>query len=64
MPRELKSKAEFKELLESAREVRVSRHGDTAKVKVRTKDQLYTFKTTAEDADSLVKGIKVPVVEF
>ncbi len=64
MPRELKSKEEFEKLLESATEVRVSRHGDEAKVKLRTRDFLYTFKTTSEDADSLVKGTKAPVVEL
>ena len=64
MPKELRSKEEFQELLESATEVRVARDGDHAKVKLRTKMGLFTFKTTAEDADALVKGIKTPVVEF
>ncbi len=64
MPKELKDKAEFKKLLESAVEVRVSRNGDSAKVKLRTKGQLYTLRTTTEDADALVKGVKAPVVEF
>ncbi len=64
MPKEIKSKEQFEKLLESATEVRVSRKGDEAKVKLRTKEALYTFKTTAEDADSMVKGAKVPVTEF
>lgn len=64
MPRELKSKEEFQKLLEDAIEVRVVKRGDEAKVKARTKDALYTFKTTSEDADSLVKGVKAPVDEF
>lgn len=64
MPRELKSREEFQKLLEAATEVRVSRRGDEAKVKLRTGDALYTFKTTSAEADSLVKGTKVPVVEF
>jgi hypothetical protein len=50
--------------LETATEVRVSRNGDNAKVKVRAKDALYTFKTTGAEADSIIKGIKAPVVEF
>ena len=33
-------------------------------MKLRTKDALYTFKTTSEDADALVKGVKKPVLEF
>jgi hypothetical protein len=64
MPREIKSKEEFEKLLETATEVRVSKSGDAAKVKLRTKIALYTFKTTAEEADSLAKGAKAPVQEF
>ena len=64
MPKELKSKDEFQKLLESATEIRVSRHGDDAKVKLRTKDALYTFKTSTTDADAMVKGTKTPVVEY
>ena len=64
MPKELKSKDEFQKLLESATEVRISRQGDNAKIKLRTKDALYTFKTTGAEADSLAKGLKTPLVEF
>ena len=64
VPKEIKSKDELERLLGMASEVRVSRKGDAAKVKLRMKDALYTFKTTAADADALVKGTKVPVVEF
>lgn len=64
VPHELKSKEEFEKMVGSATEVRVTRRGDEAKVKLRTKTGLYTFKTTSEDADSLVKGAKAPVVEF
>jgi hypothetical protein len=42
----------------------VSKTGDSAKVKMRTRKALYTFKTTSEEADSMVKGAKVPVQEF
>jgi len=64
VPKELKSRDEVQKLLERATEVRVSRHGDEAKVKIRTREALYTFKTTSEEADSLVKGAKAPVIEF
>lgn len=64
MPYELTSKEQFKELLKQADEVRVVKDNGTAKVKIRTKKGLYTFKTTGDEADSLVKGIKAPVVEF
>jgi hypothetical protein len=64
VPRELKSKDEFEKLLGSAAEIRVVRSGDEAKVKLRTKVGLFTFKTTSEEADALVKGTKTPIVEY
>ena len=64
VPKEVKSKEEFEKLLETATEVRVVNHGDDAKVKLRTKSALYTFKTTSEEADSLVKGTKAPIIEI
>jgi len=64
MPKEIKDKAQFEKLLESATEVRVSRNGDDAKLKVRSRDALYTFKTTGAEADAIVKGTKATVVEF
>jgi len=64
MPKELRSKDEFQKLLDSATEVRVRRDGDEAKIKLRTKDALYTFKTTSAEADSFTKGLKTPLVEF
>ena len=64
MPKELRSKDEFQKLLDSATEVRISRDGDKAKIKLRTKDALYTFKTTSAEADALTKGLKTPLVEF
>ncbi len=64
MPKEIKSKDEFQKLLGSATEIRVSRRGDDAKIKLRTKEYLYTLNTTTADADSMIKGTKVPVAEF
>ena len=64
MPREIKSKGEFEKLLEEAVEVRVKRDGETAKVKLRTPTQLYTFKTSSVEADSLTKGVKAEILEF
>ncbi len=64
MPREIANKDEFQRLLESASEVRVSRRGDKAKLKLRTSEALFTFKTTGAEADALIKGIKTPVVEY
>lgn len=64
MPKEIKDKEQFEKLLDDATEVRVSRAGEEAKVKVRTKRALYTFKTTTEEADSIIKGVKPPIVEY
>ncbi len=64
MPSELTTKEQFKELLKDAVEVRVVRSDETAKVKLRTKKGLHTFKTTPDEADALLKGVKIPVVEF
>jgi hypothetical protein len=64
VPKELKSRDEFKKLLESASEIRVLRRGDEAKIKLRAKDALYTFRTSTADADSMIKGTKTPVVEY
>jgi ribosomal L38e-like protein len=64
MPHELSSKDQAKALLKDALEVRVVRKNDSSKLKLRTKKGLYTFKTTEEEIESLIKGIKTPVVEF
>jgi len=64
MPREVKTREEFDKLLERATEIRVLKGDDSAKVKLRTKEALYTFKMTVEDADALAKATKTPVVEL
>ncbi|HUI86417.1 MAG TPA: hypothetical protein VLY21_04600 [Nitrososphaerales archaeon] len=64
MPREIKTKEDFQKLLPAATEVRVLRGEESAKVKLRTPEQLYTYKTSASEVDSLVKGLKIPVVEL
>ena len=64
MPREVKKREEFAKLLEAATLVRDVKVGKEAKVKARTRDLLYTYKTTTEEADALTKGLKVTVEEF
>lgn len=64
MPHEVTSQDQVKALLKDAVEVRIVRNEDSVKLKVRTRKGLYTFKTTGEEADALVKGIKTPIVEF
>ncbi len=64
MPFEIKTKDEFLKLAEKATEVRISRKGETVKLKLRTGKLLYTFKTSGEDVESLTKGLKAEVLEF
>jgi hypothetical protein len=64
MPREIRSKEEFQKLLPSATEIRVVKDGESAKVKLRTRDRLYTFVTKEAEVESLTKGTKVPIVEI
>lgn len=66
MPREIKSKEEFQKLLPSATEIRVVKgeEGGAAKIKLRTKDRLYTFVTTDTEIETFTKGTKTPVVEY
>ena len=64
MPKEIANKEDFTRLLAQATEVRIVRLGDDAKLKLRTRKALYTFKTTTEEADALTKGIKLPVQEL
>ena len=64
MPREIRSREEFEKLLPSATEIRVVRKGDDAKIKLRMKGALYTFKTKESEVEALTKGTKAPIVEF
>ena len=64
MPREIMSKEEFQRLLPMATEIRVVRDGDSTKIKLRTADQLYTYKTKEDDVAELTKGLKTPLVEY
>jgi len=61
VPKEISNREDFTRLLAQATEIRIVRAGESAKVKLRTRGILYTFKTTSEDADSLTKGAKVPI---
>ncbi|HXW37122.1 MAG TPA: hypothetical protein VEJ36_04385 [Nitrososphaerales archaeon] len=64
MPMEVTSKEEFTKLLSSALEVRILADDESAKIKLRTKDRLVTYKTTTEEAESLTKDLKIPIIEL
>lgn len=63
MPIEVKNKEEFLKIAERALECRVKRLKDTVKLKLRTKKYLYTLKVKPEEADEILKEIKVKTVE-
>jgi hypothetical protein len=66
MPKEIRNSAQFQGLMSKAIELRVVRLDDeVVKLKLRTPDYLYTFKTTEEEADGLIKNAKeLEVVEL
>jgi hypothetical protein len=65
MPKELKTSEQFEKLLPSAVELRVVREKDYVKLKLRTSDFLYTYKTNEDDAEGYIKNAKdIEVVEY
>jgi len=65
LPKELKSSEQFEKLLPRALELRVVRDKDFVKLKLRTPEFLYTFKTNEEEADDIIKNAKeIEVIEF
>ncbi|MGB9659740.1 MAG: hypothetical protein ACPLY9_04375 [Nitrososphaerales archaeon] len=64
MPKQILNIEDFKKLLEKAVECRVLRMGDKAKLKLRTKKMLYVFITSKEEADKILKDIKIEVKEI
>ena len=46
-------------------ELRVVRENEVVKLKLRTPDYLYTYKTSEEEAEDLIRGAKeIEVIEF
>jgi hypothetical protein len=64
VPKEIKKKEELTDLLPKSTEIRVVKKGDSVKLKLRTKEALYTFITTSDEVDAILKGVKTPIVEF
>ena len=64
MPRQVFDAKSFRKLLEKAEEVRIIKREGYVKVKARLKRQLYTYVTDQNEADKLLKMVKVPVKEF
>jgi hypothetical protein len=65
LPKELKSSEQFQKLMPSAVELRVVRDKESVKLKLRTPNVLYTFKTNEEEAENLIKNAKeIEVIEY
>jgi hypothetical protein len=65
MPKEIKSSDQFQKLMSKASEIRVVRNEDTVKLKLRTPELLYTYKTSSSEADDILKAAKdLEVVEL
>lgn len=64
MPRQINSKEELEKILPTATEIRLVKGDDQVKLKLRTKTLLYTFKTTEDEAEALIKGQKAEIIEY
>jgi hypothetical protein len=65
MPKELRSSEEFEKQIAKALELRVVRAKDNVKLKLRTPEYLYTFKTTEDEAEDIIKKAKdLEVIEI
>jgi len=65
LPKELKSSEQFQKLMPSAVELRVVRQKESVKLKLRTPNYLYTFKTSEDEAEDLIKNAKeIEVIEY
>ncbi len=65
MPKELKTSEQFQELLPKAVELRIVRGKEFVKLKLRTPEVLYTYKTNEDEAEDIIKNTKdIEVVDF
>jgi len=65
MPKELKDSEQFQKFMPKAVELRVVRQKEFVKLKLRTPDFLYTYKTSEDEADDILKNAKeIEVVDF
>lgn len=64
MPREIFDEEQFIDLSERSFHCRVKRLRDEVKLKLRTKKVLYTYKTTPQRAEALLRQISCEVIEL
>ena len=58
MPKELHSLEQFQKVLPRGVELRVVREKDSVKLKLRTPEYLYTFKTNEDEAEDIIENAK------
>ncbi len=65
MPKSITNVEQFEQLKSGASECRVVRSNKSVKLKLRTRNYLYTYVTNPDEAEDLIKGLKnVEVIEF
>ena len=64
MPVEITNEKEFLDIAKIATLCRIKKSKDTVKLKLRTPKHLFTFKTTPDRAEVLLKDIEIPQVEL
>ncbi|MFW9992911.1 MAG: hypothetical protein ACFFD4_12785 [Candidatus Odinarchaeota archaeon] len=66
MPEEIFSDEEFKAILPRAQKCLIyrPREGEKVKVKLRTRKKLYTYKVSPTEAEKLLRGLKIPLIEI
>jgi hypothetical protein len=64
MPTEITDEKQFVELAKKAHSCRIKKTETSVKLKLRTAGMLYTFKTTPENAEKLLKGLEIQKIEL
>ena len=65
MPKELHSLEEFQKQMPRGLELRVVRSSESVKLKLRTSNYLFTYRTNADEATDILKGAKdLEIVEI
>lgn len=65
MPMEITDENKFVELAKTrASSCRIKKVGDVVKLKLRTPSMLYTYKTTSDKAEKLLKTLEIEQVEL
>tara|TARA_B100001179_G_C18522764_1_gene373546 strand:- start:529 stop:726 length:198 start_codon:yes stop_codon:yes gene_type:complete len=62
LPKELKTEKEFRSVINRSIECRVLKQKNHVKIKLRTKNILYTYKTSEDILNNLTKDVKIPII--